>query len=67
MRLFMSFRLTHTTALAAAKAGFSTAIGYRIENEPRLPSHEGDAGSGIPIRSRALMRPVFIIGLDPAM
>jgi hypothetical protein len=38
MRLFMSFRLKNTTALAAAKAGFSTATGYRIENDPRLPS-----------------------------
>jgi hypothetical protein len=40
MRLFMSFRLTHTTAVAAAKAGFSTATGYRIESDPRLPSQK---------------------------
>jgi hypothetical protein len=40
MRLFMSFRQTHTTAVAAAKAGFSTASGYRIENDPRLPSQK---------------------------
>ena len=39
-RLFMSFRQTHTTAVAAAKAGFSTATGYRIENDPRLPSQK---------------------------
>jgi hypothetical protein len=38
MRLFMSFRKTHTVAVAAAKAGFSTATGYRIESDPRLPS-----------------------------
>jgi transposase InsO family protein len=40
MRLFMSFRLNNTTAVAAAKAGFSTATGYRIENDPRLPSQK---------------------------
>jgi hypothetical protein len=32
MRLYMSYRQTHDTAVAAAKAGFSTATGYRIEN-----------------------------------
>ncbi len=36
----MSFRLTHNTAIAAAKAGFSTATGYRIERDPRLPSQK---------------------------
>ena len=36
----MSSRQTHDTALAAAKAGFSTATGYRIENDPRLPSQK---------------------------
>ena len=36
----MSIRLTHTTAVAAAKAGFSTATGYRIESDPRLPSQK---------------------------
>ena len=36
----MSFRQTHTTAAAAAKAGFSTATGYRIESDPRLPSQK---------------------------
>src|SRR5271154_6804015 len=40
MRLYMSFRQTHNTAVAAAKAGFSTATGYRIENDPRLPSRK---------------------------
>jgi len=40
MRLYMSFRQTHATAVAAAKAGFSTATGYRIENDPRLPSQK---------------------------
>jgi hypothetical protein len=39
-RLFMSFRSTNGTAVAAAKAGFSTATGYRIENDPRLPSQK---------------------------
>ena len=36
----MSSRQTHDTAVAAAKAGFSTATGYRIENDPRLPSQK---------------------------
>jgi hypothetical protein len=36
----MSYRLTHTTAAAAAKTGFSTATGYRIQNDPRLPSQK---------------------------
>ncbi len=36
----MSYRQTHETAVAAAKAGFSTATGYRIENDPRLPSRK---------------------------
>src|ERR1039458_5551760 len=40
MRLYMSYRQTHDTAVAAAKAGFSTATGYRIENDPRLPSRK---------------------------
>src|SRR2546430_17443437 len=40
MRLYMSFRQTHDTAIAAAKAGISTATGYRIENDPRLPSQK---------------------------
>src|SRR6202163_1888636 len=40
MRLYMSFRQTHDTAVAAAKAGFSTATGYRIEADPRLPSQK---------------------------
>ena len=30
MRLYMSYRQTHETAVAAAKAGFSTATGYRM-------------------------------------
>src|SRR6202790_3032586 len=40
MRLYMSYRQTHDAAAAAAKAGFSTATGYRIENDPRLPSRK---------------------------
>jgi hypothetical protein len=40
MRLFMTHRLTHDTAVAAAKAGFSAASGYRIEDDPRLPSQK---------------------------
>jgi len=40
MRLFMSLRQTETAGLAAAKAGFSTATAYRIEQDPRLPSQK---------------------------
>ena len=38
MRLFVSFRQTETASVAAAKAGFSAATAYRIEQDPRLPS-----------------------------
>jgi hypothetical protein len=38
--MFMSFRQRHNTAVAAAKAGFSIATGYRIESDPRLPSQK---------------------------
>jgi hypothetical protein len=40
MRLYMSFRSTHDVSVAAAKAGFSTASGYRIEADARLPSQK---------------------------
>ena len=36
----MSYRQAHDVAVAAAKAGFSTATGYRIEDDPRLPSQK---------------------------
>jgi hypothetical protein len=38
MRLYMSYRRTLSVEAATAKAGFSTASGYRIEADPRLPS-----------------------------
>ena len=38
MRLYMSHRSAHDVPVAAAKAGISTATGYRIEADPRLPS-----------------------------
>ncbi|WP_306770250.1 IS21 family transposase [Mycobacterium sp. KBS0706] len=38
MRLYMKFRQTETVPIAAAKAGFGTATGYRIEKDARLPS-----------------------------
>lgn len=34
----MKHRSTETTPVAAAKAGFSTATGYRLQDDPRLPS-----------------------------
>jgi transposase InsO family protein len=40
MRLYMSYRQTLSPEAAAAKAGFSTATGYRIEVDPRLPSQK---------------------------
>ncbi len=36
----MSFRQTETVSIAAAKAGFSAATAYRIEQDPRLPSQK---------------------------
>jgi hypothetical protein len=36
----MKSRQTHAPAVAAAKAGFSTATVYRIETDPRLPSQK---------------------------
>ena len=36
----MSFRHAETPAVAAAKAGFSIATAYRIEQDPRLPSQK---------------------------
>jgi transposase InsO family protein len=36
----MKSRQTHPPAIAAAKAGFSVATAYRIETDPRLPSHQ---------------------------
>ena len=38
MRLYMKHRESDTPAVAAAKAGFSTATAYRIERDPRPPS-----------------------------
>jgi hypothetical protein len=38
MRLYMKFRQTETVPIAAAKAGFGIATGYRIEKDARLPS-----------------------------
>src|SRR5689334_18755476 len=40
MRLYMSFRRTETPSVAAAKAGFSAATAYRLEQDPRLPSQK---------------------------
>jgi hypothetical protein len=36
----MKSRQTNVPAVAAAKAGFSTATAYRIEADPRLPSQK---------------------------
>jgi hypothetical protein len=40
MRLYMSLRETKAAHVAAAKAGFSAATAYRIEQDPRLPSQK---------------------------
>ncbi|HYJ29394.1 MAG TPA: IS21 family transposase [Allosphingosinicella sp.] len=40
MRLYMQFRRTEPVPIAAAKAGFSTATAYRIEQDPRPPSQK---------------------------
>jgi len=36
----MKSRQSNVPAIAAAKAGFSTATAYRIEADPRLPSQK---------------------------
>ena len=40
MRLYMKLRQTDAPAAAAAKASFSTSTAYRLEKDPRLPSHK---------------------------
>ena len=40
MRMYMTQRQTSTAPIAAAKSGFSTASGYRIEKDPRPPSQK---------------------------
>ncbi len=40
MRLYMKYRQIDTPVIAAAKAGFSTATAYRIEQDPRPPSQK---------------------------
>jgi hypothetical protein len=40
MRLFMRYRQTEPVPLASARAGFSTATGYRLEHDPRRPSQK---------------------------
>src|SRR3981081_618964 len=40
MRLYMICRHTKNAAIAAAGSGFSRATGYRIEDDPRLPSQK---------------------------
>ena len=41
MRLYMHFRQHNGPRASAAKAGFSTATAYRVEDDPRLPSGKG--------------------------
>lgn len=38
----MTYRKTESATVAAAKASFSTATGYRIEDDPRLPSQKSN-------------------------
>jgi hypothetical protein len=40
MRLYMNLRQAETARVAAAKAGFSAASAYRIDQDPRLPSQK---------------------------
>ena len=51
MRLYMKFRRTEPVPVAAAKAGFSTATAYRIEQDPRLPSQKTGAAGPAPAGS----------------
>ena len=40
MRLFMKHRMTDPVPVAAARAGFSAATGYRTAQDPRPPSEK---------------------------
>src|SRR2546428_9311845 len=44
MRLYMKFRQTNPTAVAAAKASIGIATAYRIEKDPKLPSQKASRG-----------------------
>ena len=44
MRSFMKHRKSHSTEAAAAKAGFSARSGYRIQQDPTLPSQKKAPG-----------------------
>ncbi|MBN8927675.1 MAG: IS21 family transposase [Rhodospirillales bacterium] len=39
-KLYMNLRRTHSRQTAAAKAGFSTSTGARLDDDPRLPSQK---------------------------
>jgi hypothetical protein len=53
----MSYRLTLSPEAIAAKAGFSTATAYRVDNDPRLPSQkEEPRGRRRPDPTGALLR-----------
>jgi hypothetical protein len=39
-KLYMKLRRTHTRETAAAKSGFSTSTGARLDADPRLPSYK---------------------------
>jgi hypothetical protein len=39
-KLYMTFKRTHSRQVAAAKAGFSTTTGARLDADPRLPSQK---------------------------
>ena len=45
MRLFMKLRQTNSVTVAAAKASLSTATGYRLANDGRLPSQKKEPRS----------------------
>lgn len=51
----MKFRQTDTVPIAAAKAGFGTSTGYRIQTDPRLPSQK--------VGTRARRRPDPLLGI----
>lgn len=56
MRLYMTFRRTEPVPLAAARAGFSTATAYRIEQAPQPSSQR-------PIPPRGRRRPDPLAGI----
>ena len=62
----MTYRQSKDTTMAAAKSGFSRATGYRIADDPRLPSQRKRraAGGGVERMGQTahVLHPLRILG-----